>query len=133
MCTSIQALLDSKKLTKDIHNSILATSLISVDSFSDDDIIFFLHTMDCNRPFLQEVITSYRLDFPSTSPGIGDLIEIVRMLDILGAVGRYQEYGLLLHQKLNFEIKIEDWIMYADRIPVSFGILAKIPLSIHAL
>jgi hypothetical protein len=90
-----------------------------------------MQTMDFKIPLLEEVVTSYRFDFPATQ--IQDLIEVVRILDILGAEVRYKEYGLLLYVKLVIELEMEDWLLYADRIPVSFEELAhnyrKVPFS----
>jgi hypothetical protein len=47
------------------------------------------------------------------------------MLDILGAETRLKEYGLLLFDQIN-RIDVEDWLPYAENIPVSFEKLCKI-------
>jgi hypothetical protein len=78
--------------------------------------------MDFNIPLLEEVITTNRLDFPTAN--IQDLIEIVRMLDILGTEERYKEYGLVLYEMLN-RVPIIEWSQVADRIPVSYENLAN--------
>jgi hypothetical protein len=57
------------------------------------------------------------LDFQPAQ--IQELIEIVRMFDILGAEVRYKEYGLVLYDLLN-GMKIEEWLPFADRIPASY-------------
>jgi hypothetical protein len=42
----------------------------------------------------------------------------------LGAEVRYNEYGLLLQIMLK-QIQMEEWLNYADRIPLAFEKLAK--------
>jgi hypothetical protein len=123
-CSSIQSMLDSRKITKN-DGDIDSNSTDTADAMnSRTDIDTFMLTMDFNVPLLEDVITNYRFDFSSPT-SIHDLIEIVRMLDILGAEVRYKEYGLNLFDKLNNQATMEDWLPYADRIPVSFEELAN--------
>jgi hypothetical protein len=117
-CKAIQALLESKKTTE-IGDGPKNWS----NDYNNDnrnEIQMFLNTMEFNIPLLEEVITSNRFDFQSNQ--IGDIIEVVRMLDILGAESHFQAYALVLYYMLN-QIEIEDWMLYTERIPVAFETL----------
>jgi hypothetical protein len=63
---------------------------------------------------LKEAISSYRLDFEPNQ--VEELIEIARMLDILGAEVQYSEYGIV--GMLN-HLDIEEWSQFSERIPVA--------------
>jgi hypothetical protein len=118
-CSAIQALLQSSQISKNEMDCPIVMRIEEVNS----EIQTFLQTMECNVPLLEEVITTYRFKFDHSD--IPNLIEVVRMLDILGAEVRYREYGFILYQTLN-ELDFKYWLPYAVRIPVSFESLTKI-------
>jgi hypothetical protein len=123
-CSAIHSLLEEvKKVPPDTdRQSAMSPEVTSFWETPDGkEIDFFMKTMEFNIPLLEEVIISYRFNFQQH---IQDLIEIVRMFNILGAEVRYQEYGLVLYDMLN-SLEIEQWFRYADRIPVSFERLAN--------
>jgi hypothetical protein len=80
-------------------------------------VIDYLITMDINISLLLEIVGSYRFEAE-----IGELVEIVRGLDILGAEKRLSEYEAILYIKLKQTVNstIEWERLCGDRIPVSY-------------
>jgi hypothetical protein len=122
-CLAIQSLLEAKEVTEP---QTIRTFHINLNTFWESsegiDILHYMNALDFNIALLEDVIGSYRFDFEADQ--IQYLIEIVRMLEVLGAGDRLQEYALVLHYMLN-KIKMEEWLPYAGRIPVSFDRLAN--------
>jgi hypothetical protein len=85
---AIQSLLESKKLAQNMYSALSFS-----DSISDleDTIRLWITIFQSYK--IQDVIIPYRLDFEPTPAHIQDIIEMVRMLDILGfwrAEARYK-------------------------------------------
>jgi hypothetical protein len=102
-CPAVQSLLEA------IHqfpSTCEAKDVVLSQSFWESEIGIeinqFMQTMDFKIPLLEDVIINCRFDFdPST---IENLIEIVRMLDILGADMKYKEYPFHMNDYQNYFI-----------------------------
>jgi hypothetical protein len=69
-----------------------------------------LSVFQMNIPLLMNVVESYRFDL-----SIGDLVEMVRMYDILGAEKRLREYEIALWMTGESKLKV-----HQDRLPICF-------------
>jgi hypothetical protein len=100
-CPAIRALLNNFE-----EHQTLTNSNRTIDPFFEQqEIINYMQTFHFNIPLLEEVISCYKMNFQIAQ--MPDLIDIVRMLDILGAEVRYKEYTLLLYDMLN-TVMVED-------------------------